>query len=154
MADVLWNQLVTDVARDVIAQTVPDELPIFQETSEAFFRDANKLLKSRTGRDERLGFGPEAASAILMTPFIISFVEEALKALVEEVKGSQAVKGAFGNLFHHKREEKKVSLPLSQEQLGRVAEVVRTTAIARGLSKEQGDQFSDAIVARLALGTP
>lgn len=153
MIDVALNQLVADVAHDVIVQTAPEELPIFQETSEAFFKDQDKLLKNRTSRDERLGFGPGAVSAVLMSPEILFIVNTAIAVVVEKVGETEKVKGLFGNLFHQKHEEKKVSLPLSQQQLGHVAEVVRATSLARGFSKEQGDQLTDTIIARLALGT-
>lgn len=154
MIEVPQNQLIADVARDVIAQTAPDELAIFQETSEASFKDPDGYLKHRAGRDETLGFGAlEAISTFLASPIVLLLTQEAIKIVSAEVTTSDAPKKLFGKLFHRKPEKKAVSLPLSQQQLEQVARIVRAKALTQGLARQQADQFTDAIVARLALGT-
>lgn len=71
MTDVAQKELIASIARDLIAQTAPQELPLFRTTSEAYFKNPEKMLKGQAGKDEALGFGVmETASAIMASPIV------------------------------------------------------------------------------------
>ena len=38
------NQLIADVARDIVAQTAPQELPLFRMTSAEYFKTPDWLM--------------------------------------------------------------------------------------------------------------
>jgi hypothetical protein len=69
------NQLIADVARDIVAQTAPQELPFFRATSVAYFKNPEKALKQQTGKDEMLGFGGGEV-VTLLTPIVLTMMTE------------------------------------------------------------------------------
>ncbi len=85
MTDSTHNQLVIDLGRDLISRIAPQEIPIFRANSEAYFKDPQKTLSARAGKDETLGFGIGEAAAFL-TPVVLAVTTEVIKFLAEEVK--------------------------------------------------------------------
>src|SRR5437660_8088092 len=113
MTEITQNQLTTNVAHNLIAQIAPQELPIFQVTSEAYFKNPDKMLKGQQGKDEMLGFGFELASAILMSPIVLAIVDDVVKVIVgevipNEIKESGIVGKMFKKLHPDKEKDKKV----------------------------------------------
>ena len=84
MTDKTENQLIAELARDLISQTVPQELPLFRANSEAFFSNPEKLLAGQKGKDEMLGFGVGEAITML-SPVILMVTSEIVKFLIEEL---------------------------------------------------------------------
>ena len=64
------NALVTEVARDVLAEIAPQEVPIFAAASRAYFADPASALEQSRSKENILGFGTEAA-AVLFTPAVL-----------------------------------------------------------------------------------
>src|SRR5574340_1468758 len=97
MADVARNQLIATIARDLVAQTAPQELPLFQATSEAYFKNPNKLLKGQSDKDEMLGFGVvEVVSTVMASPIIINIVNEVVQLIMGGAKEAGFFKRLFG----------------------------------------------------------
>ena len=44
------NQLVTDVARDLLAEIAPEEKPLLRAISESYFKNPDQTMGARTGR--------------------------------------------------------------------------------------------------------
>ena len=93
MATSTDKQLVTELGRDLISRIAPQEIPIFRANSEAYFKDPQKTLSTRSGKDEALGFGIGEAAAFL-TPVVLAVITEIIKALTEEVRKSLATKSS------------------------------------------------------------
>jgi hypothetical protein len=73
--DATQNQLATDVARDLVGQLAPEEMPLFRATSEAYLKDPQKVLKEHTGEDEMLGFGTgEVVSLLTPVALAVRFI--------------------------------------------------------------------------------
>ena len=87
MTDSLENQLIADLARDLVSQTAPQELPLFRANSAAFFENPDKLLAEQRSKDEMLGFGAVEAVA-LMTPAILAVSSAIVQFLIAEIKKS------------------------------------------------------------------
>lgn len=151
MVDVARNQLVATVARDLVAQTAPQELPLFQATSEAYFKNPNKLLKGQSGKDEMLGFGVvEAASAVMASPIILNIVNDVVNLLIEEAKDA----GLFKRIFGKSRSagaETKNQRPLTPELMTQMHQVAFEEARQYKLSETQAAQLADSLVAKLAM---
>lgn len=157
MVEIAQNQLVTNIAYDLIAQIAPQELPLFSVTSEAYFKNPGKLLKGQKGKDEKLGFGIEIA-AVMASPIVLAIVDEVVKVLVGEVipgeiKESGIVNKVFKKILPVKEKDRKVALPLAltPEQLQQVRDQTITTALKCNLSRAQADLLADSLVGRLAL---
>ena len=71
------DALVADLARAVVEQTAPEELPLFRATSEAYFDDPDVAERSGCG-DEMLGFGVDAA-LVLVTPVALSVARDVVE---------------------------------------------------------------------------
>ena len=59
MTDTAQQQLITDIARDVITQTAPHELPLFRASSEAYFKNPEKFLNGEAGKVGSLAVAPQ-----------------------------------------------------------------------------------------------
>src|SRR5262249_18716495 len=72
--------LVTEVARDVLSEVAPQEMPIFAAASRAYFADPASALRQSRPKDNVLGFGIEAVG-VLVTPAVLLVVSEVLEFL-------------------------------------------------------------------------
>src|SRR5579859_1040144 len=87
------NQLIADVARDIISQTAPQELPLFRMTSAEYFKNPDKALRNQASKDKILGFGT-AEMVSLLSPIVLTVVTEVVTFLTLEVKQAVADKSA------------------------------------------------------------
>jgi len=93
MADLTQNEMVGDIARDVVTQLAPQELPIFRAVSEAYFANPDHALKNLKSEDGVLGFGLDP-TAFLFTPVVLHVLAEILQFLVPIAK--KAVQDRLG----------------------------------------------------------
>ena len=85
--------LVQALARSTVTEVAPEELPLFDPTSEAYF-DASRRGDGKT-TDEMLGFGVDAAAAaVLVTPVALEAARSVISYLVGEL--SSALKDEAG----------------------------------------------------------
>lgn len=166
MADSVDNQLVADVARELVTQLAPQELPLFRANSEAYFRDPDQALAGQKGKDEMLGFG-SGEVVVLLTPIALTVVSEVMKFIVEEVKKSakdessaligDMVKKVFKKFRREdqkdekKKDEKKTSPALTPDQLGRVRDMALGKARQLKLSEARAKLLADAVVGGLVV---
>lgn len=152
MADTTQNQLVADIAHDVVAQMAPQELPFFSVTIEAYFKNPNKMRQEQAGKDETLGFGAEDIAAL--SPIIITIVADVLHFILGEVIPQVIKESDIVSKIFKKAKDKQVTLPLSltPEQLRLVHEQALKSAMQfKQLSRAQADQLATSLVGRLAL---
>ena len=144
------NQFIADVARDIIMQTAPEELPLFRATSAAYFKNPDKVLKGQTSKDEMLGFGVGDAVALL-TPYALVVVNEVVKFVTAQVQMSLATESAdligdiVKKLFKRVRPEESNVMPLTLAQLTQVREVAYENARRLNLSDDRASLLADAI---------
>src|SRR5438105_13861561 len=93
MPSVEQNQLIADLARDIVKQTAPQELPLFRATSTAYFQNPDTLLKNTKGRDQLLGFGVGEA-VVMITPSALAVLTQVVQFLTAEVQKSVASESA------------------------------------------------------------
>ncbi len=154
------NQLIADLSRDIVAQTAPQELPLFRSMSTAYFKDPEKLLKGQSGKDEMLGFAV-AGVVIMLTPTILAIMSQVVQFLITEVEKSVATNSAdvinvlIRKMFKKFRpEEKKVqeNLPaLTTEQLTKVRNIAYQEAHKLALPDAQAGLLADSIVGSLVI---
>src|SRR5262245_36782920 len=77
--------LVTEVARDVLSEIAPQEIPILAAASRAYFADPAAALRQARSKDNVLGFGLEAA-AVVVTPAVLLVTSEVLEFLTRVAK--------------------------------------------------------------------
>lgn len=144
------NQLITDVVRDIIVQTAPEELPLFRATSTAYFKNADRVLKGQVSKDELLGFGAGEAVSLL-TPYVFVVVTEVVRFVIVEVQKSVATESAdlisdiVKKLFKRVRPEENNLLPLTSAQLAQVYKVAYESARRLNLSNDRARLLADAI---------
>ena len=152
------NQLIAVVARDIVAQAAPQELPLFRMTSEKYFKNPDKALKNKAGKDEILGFGT-AEMVSFLSPIVLTVVTEVVTFLTLEVKQAIADKSAslitdqvkkLFKKFHPEAEkEKSDPSPLTREQIVRVHKLARERFLQLKLSETQANRLADALAASL-----
>lgn len=80
------NELIARIARDLVGQLSPQELPLFRATSAAYFRNP-AAVKSSAGRDAMLGFGTSDA-VNLIAPIALAVTAAVVSALTQEVSAA------------------------------------------------------------------
>jgi hypothetical protein len=157
MTDAASDRAVLDLARDLVAQAAPHELPLFAATSAAYLAHPNAA--SRGDGDQALGFGVEAAAAFLTPAALV-----AARATIDALRGAlghageraadQAADGLIDRILHGDRDGAAAApAALSREQLVAVRDTAVAKAKALGLSAKQADMLGDALAGKLAIGT-
>jgi hypothetical protein len=85
VTETIDNEMIREIARDVITRIAPQELPIFSSISEAYFTDPKDATKSLTSEDRLLGFGLDP-TATLLTPVVFAALSEVFQFLVNIAK--------------------------------------------------------------------
>ncbi len=102
MPDQTHNSVIAVVARMLIAQVAPQELPLFRSISTAYFAAPDKPIKFEGGKDNPLGFGP-GGTVTVTTPAILS-ASNAVVTYVIGVVGAPETK-TTSSLFANVRAE-------------------------------------------------
>src|SRR2546425_11933887 len=96
MTDIYHQQLIADVARELVTQTAPQELPLFRRLSETYFKNFKAPSQTRVDqvpKDEKLGFGMGEA-VMFLTPIILAVGTEVVQYLAEQVVKTVKEEGA------------------------------------------------------------
>src|SRR5215216_1562297 len=129
------DALLVDVARSVVREIAPQELPLYRANSEMYLKDPDKALRGKRSGDRMLGFGTGVEVA-LITPIALAVVSEVLKFLAAEVgktakrEGAALVEAQVKRLFGKFRTEEHKATdppPLTGEQLARVRAIAYET---------------------------
>jgi hypothetical protein len=160
MADPTQAQLIAELSRDLVAQTAPQELPLFRPISEAYFKDPEKTLKREAGKDEMLGFGAGVAVTFL-TPIVLAIMTQVVSFLIEEIgkslrsEGSSLTSDIVKRMFRKFRggesPEGKAPPALTPQQLAQVRELALEKAQQLNLPPNQAGLLADSIVGSLAV---
>lgn len=150
------DEAVEALARQVVTQVSPGELPLFTATATRYRADPAGTLRPQRSGDAALGFGAEAA-VVLMTPFALDLVSRMLRRVGEKL-GDSAADGIASRIAHwFSRGSKEQSAtgpePLTPEQLALIAQTTRAEAAELALAPEESARLADAIVATLATRT-
>jgi hypothetical protein len=143
----------TELARAIVAQVAPTELPLFTAISKAYAENPDRA-RTRGGRDEPLGFGL-ADGVSLLTPVILAATDAIVRYLAEDV-GKALTHAAIElatkwiwALFHREPDAQ----PLSQAQIAQIRAIVAEIAQERKVAEPTARQLADATVVQLA-GAP
>lgn len=149
--------LVTDVARDVLSEIAPEEMPIFAAASRAYFADPAAARQQLRSRDNVLGFGVEALT-VVVTPAVLLILSEvfdfltgvAAKATEEGLTKEipQIIKAMFRK-FHSS--EPDIPSVLTREQIGLIHSNVLLAAKKLRLPAEKAQSLANAVTAQLVL---
>lgn len=149
------DDLVLDLARGVIAQAAPHELPVFRATAAAYLQDPQRVETAQ--KDEMLGFGVDALAALtpcvlVVARAVVEFVaEEVAKALKDE--GAGRIQQVVRRLLRRSDVSEDSAVPssarLTQDQLGRVHRLALEKSAALNLSPSQAQLLADSMVGSL-----
>lgn len=155
------REAVVELAREAVARSAPDELPLVEATAQAYFAASRRAREARTP-DDMLGFRLGEAAAIV-TPVALTVAGQALRFVIEqagsvfeeEVGGKlrSLVRRLFARLRRTPAGERAVSqlAPLTSKQLGAVRDLAYSRAQELGIEERQAALMADAIVGGLAL---
>jgi hypothetical protein len=152
------RDLLEELARTILERSAPEELVIFEETSEEYFHNPDAVLHPAR-RDEALGFGLDLA---LLTPYVLAVAAPVLSFLVQTVasaakeEATPHVKELVRRLFNRSSEKRpgqgaKDVLALTGEQAREVREVALARATDLGLPAEQARLLADSVVGGLVV---
>jgi hypothetical protein len=151
-------QLVTEIARGIIAELAPEELPMFGLASQAYVSDPRRLSASADD-DEMLGFGG-GTQLELLTPVVLTVASGVVSYLLSTVFAAakaegqvliqQQVKQLFKR-FHAPEPDTKAPVTLTRDQLIEVRRVAYEIATRSGVTAAQAALLADSTVGQLAI---
>jgi hypothetical protein len=149
--------LISDVAREVLFEIAPQEMPIFPAASRAYFADPQSALKQAQPKDDVLGFGVDAL-AVVVTPavlYVLSKVFELLTGVAKKAiedglakEISEVIRAMFKK-FHSSRSE--IPSVLTREHIGLIHSNVLQAAKKLRLPAQQAQALANAVTAQLVL---
>jgi len=149
--------LVADIARDVLRDVAPAELPIFGPASKAYFHNPAVALKEAHAKDSVLGFGMDLLP-VLLTPVVLHILSQVLeilediatKALTESLRQEipQILKSMFRKFYSPATDKPPI---LTREQVALVRANVLTAAKKQRVPLQKAEALADSIVAKLVL---
>jgi hypothetical protein len=155
------KELITGLARELVSNTAPQEIPLFRTISENYFMNPEKPLGSSKSKDELLGFGYGEAVAYA-TPVILSVAASVITFLYEEVKksvkdeGATVIKEQVKRLFKIFRSpensgnsEKKTSIIITSVQVDEIRQLAFERARQLNLPEKDAHQLVDLLVQNL-----
>jgi hypothetical protein len=161
LRSVAWNiarvsvqdsDLTVDLAREVLGEVAPQELPLFDVTSELYRRDPGGV-DAQAGSDDMLGFGAEVIAA--MAPIVLSVAGEVVNTLLKQVRAAaeseseSAVRAMVRRLLRSRGGEEP-AVALTRQQLREVRDVAIDRARALKVPDADAQLLADAMVGRLA----
>lgn len=159
MSNAEENELIATVARDLLADVAPQEIPIFPAVSRAYFADPGRALKRRQAGDDALGFGADAL-AVLVTPILLHILSEVWDILIEAAKKAvtdglakeipEALKAMFKRFD---RSATSPPSPLGKAQLELIHDSVLAEARKLQLPDDKIEAIANAVTAHLIIGT-
>jgi hypothetical protein len=143
--------LIRLLAETALERAAPEELAVFDETAEEYFRAPDAVLNPKQ-RDEAVGFGLDLA---LLTPTVLAAASSVVHFLLgvvgetvrDEAKASVAEQ--VRRLLRHAGDAAPASL--SAEQLRRVRDLAYQRVKATGADEAQASLVADAIAGGLAV---
>jgi hypothetical protein len=160
------RDLLEELARTILEHSAPEELVIFGETAEEYFRDPDAVLHP-TRRDEALGFGLDLA---LLTPYVLAVAAPVLGFLVQTVaaaakeEATPRIRELVRRLFNRSQpgeqpgqpgqqpgEQETRPMALTSEQAREVRAVALARATDLGLPDEQARLLADSVVGGLVV---
>jgi hypothetical protein len=149
----LQDQAVDALARQVVSEVSPAELPLFTATAARYREDPQGTTHPKSGADDSLGFGVETA-IILVAPFAIDLVKHVFARLSDKL-GDAAADSLAARITHlfGGSHDSKVEDPLSPEQLALIGDTAREEAAKLALPPDRAEALADGVVAALATRT-
>ena len=83
------NDLIATLARELVADLSPRELPLFKAVSSAYFKDPEEVFRHARGGEKALGFG-EAGAASALTPFVLAATGAVIAYVAQTAAAAQA----------------------------------------------------------------
>lgn len=80
-------ELTARVARNLVEQLSPKELPLFRSTSAAYFKDPGAVKRLTSTRDETLGFG-SSETVGMIAPIVLAVSAAVVNVLFQEVNSA------------------------------------------------------------------
>jgi hypothetical protein len=149
------RDLVTQLAAVVLEQAAPEELAVFDETAEEYFRDPEDILDPHR-RDEPVGFGLEASLLAPVVLSVASYVVQFVVATVRDAAKDEArpviislVRRVFrrpGQKQPNDTDAAAAPEPLTDEQARTVRRIAYERAQALGVPESTAAVLADAVV--------
>ena len=149
MTEIVDQELVADLARDLIGAIAPGELPLFGAMSKAWFADPARV-QTKQG-DDVLAFGVAETTALL-SPVLLAAATQALKYAGQELGRSVAsaslawLRDQLRHLLHGENS----GVSLDAQQIAKLRAITLETTRRYRIPKEKAEQIADAMMARLA----
>lgn len=151
------DQTVMEVARIVVREIAPQEMPLYRAHTELYFKDPAKALSTARSGDQLLGFGA-GVELTLFTPVVLAVLSQVTRFLASEVLKSTGpllqdqVKLLFSR-FRTAEPQSDDPPPLTPKQLAEIRGIAYETARRLRLSDDEADLLADSTVGALAVAT-
>ena len=125
------EELVSRLSYEIVREVAPDELDLFGDIKEEFFKNPDAFSeRDPQKREKMLGFAIPAGAEQIVTGFVLPVVFDAIKKYVS----------------------KKVGKKLDKNEIKKLRDDAYNTGISLGMDKEKAELMADALAGKLVLG--
>jgi len=157
MDDSASATFVGDIARDVLSEIAPQEIPIFAATSRAYFANPEAALQHLRSKDNVLGFGTDVAG-LLFTPAVLLVLSETFQYLLRVATSATAdglakeipelIKAMFKKFQSSQPDTPSV---LTREHIASIHGNILVSAKTLRIPAEKARSLANAVTAQLVL---
>jgi hypothetical protein len=133
--------IISDLARRLVTDLAPHELPLFPPVSDAYFRDPQAVFAGRGYKEDMLGFGLETGK-VLLTPVALAVVTELVQLVGQRAMDTVEEEETTSTL---------ATLRLGPEQLSQIHKRAFETACQLKLPESQARSLANALVENLTV---
>ncbi len=152
MNEPMHHQAVADVARSLIEQIAPQELPLFRATSAAYFKNPRRALGGQSGRDEMLGFG-SGDEVTFVTPIILVAATKVVafaSGSTSQEAHKKGLSGLLGSFMRKQQQNEPQTLgPLTAEKVADARELAIATLRQHNFPENNCELVAENLIARL-----
>lgn len=141
-ADKATQELVREVARDIVAGLAPDELPLFPAISESYLKDPEGAAKEAKPKDEVLAFGAD--------PYVVMISSVALR-IVWELTAQEPVRRLIKRWRPGRQTATDDQGAFTKSQLDEIRKSAYQKAKAQGVSHATATTLADSLVGILVV---
>ena len=149
------EELVTWLSKEVVREIAPDELDLYQDIEEEFFKNPDAFIEKDTKKKEKMlgfigsGIG-EQFLTVTVLPIVLGVIGYVGTSGIEALK-KEASKGLIRKIEKKFGEKESTDSHFSKDKIGEIREYAFNKAKSMGMDVEKAGILADSLIGKLVL---
>ena len=149
------EELVTWLSKEVVSEIAPDELDLYQDIEEEFFKNPNAFIEKDSKKKEKMlgfvgtGIGEQFLTMTVL-PIVLGVIGYVGTAGIEALK-KEASKALARKIEKKFAEKESTDNHISKDKIGEIREYAFNKAKSLGMDVERAGILADSLIGKLIL---